>query len=142
MTNHIDLETALRIARTLMDATGIGAADAAQNPAIPAVTELDFYPLGLRDVAKKVGLSAPKTTAIIRALSLQSDLDCFKEFLVGRTHLGRYSAKAVERIKSELPKLDMTKVWRDFGLGRKPVARPTRLSPIAGLRRSILESRS
>jgi hypothetical protein len=88
--------------------------------AIKRVAELDFYTLGLTDVAKKVGLSAPKTTAIIRSLKMQSDAEYFKEFFVGKTHHARYSPKAVEHIRAELPTVDMAKVWKEHGAGRKP----------------------
>ena len=88
--------------------------------AIKRVTELDFYSLGLTDVAKKVGLSPPKAIAIIRSFNMQADPEYFKEFLVGRTHHARYSPKTVERILRELPKLDMARVWKEYGPGHKP----------------------
>jgi hypothetical protein len=87
--------------------------------AIKRVAELDFYALGLTDVAHKVGLSPPKTTAVIRHLKLQTDLEYFKEFLVGKTQHARYSPKAVDRIRAELPSLDMAGVWKEYLAGRR-----------------------
>lgn len=81
--------------------------------AVKRVAELDYYALGLKDVASKVSLSPPKTTAVVRALKLQADPEYFKEIAIGKIRYGRYSPKAVDRIKADLPNLDMDKIWRE-----------------------------
>lgn len=91
----------------------VGTPDAAVV-AVKRVAELEFYSLGLTDVAHRVGLSPPKTTAVIRHLNLQANLDYFKEFIVGKTHHARYSPKAVDRINNELPSLDLTEIWQSY----------------------------
>jgi hypothetical protein len=87
--------------------------------AIKRVNELDFYSLGHREVAKKVGLTPPKTTAVIRALELRDDPDYHKAIQIGQVKYERYSPKAVDRIRKELPNLDMDALWREYGPRRK-----------------------
>jgi hypothetical protein len=82
------------------------------------VNELDFYSLGLRGVASKVGLTQPMTLAIIRALGLQEDTEYFKPIRVGSQLYKRYSQKAVERIKGELPALDKDGIWKKYNPNR------------------------
>ena len=81
--------------------------------AVKRVNEIDFYSLGLNDLATKVGLSAPKTLAVIRHLKLQGNDEYFKEFKIGASKFRRYSALALDRMKKELPTLDVEKIWRE-----------------------------
>lgn len=81
--------------------------------AVKRVNEIDFYSLGLKDLATKVGLSAPRTLAVIRYLKLQSDNEYFKEMKIGAAKFKRYSALALDRLKKELPTLDVEKIWRE-----------------------------
>jgi hypothetical protein len=81
--------------------------------AVKRVNEIDFYSLGLKDVATKVGLSAPRALAVIRHLKLQDDDDCFKEIRIGAAKFKRYSAHALDRLKRDIPKVDAEKVWRE-----------------------------
>jgi hypothetical protein len=83
--------------------------------AIKRVDELGFYNLSLTQLAENVGLSAPKKTALTRHLNLQSDPDCFKQIVIGQSKFNRYSQKAIEKIKKELPVIDMEKVWAQYG---------------------------
>ncbi len=75
------------------------------------VNELSYYSLGLYGIHKKVGLTAPKTLAVILYLKLQEDPEYFKVIRVGAQHYKRYSAKVIDRIKKTLPELDMDEVW-------------------------------
>ncbi len=79
--------------------------------AIKRVDELGFYNLSLTQLAEKVGLTGPKTTALIRHLNLQADPDCFKQIVIGKTKFNRYSQKAIDHIKRELPVVSMEKIW-------------------------------
>ena len=81
--------------------------------AVKRVNEIDFYSLGLKDLAAKVGLSAPRTLALVRHLKLQSDEGYFKEMRIGAAKFKRYSALALDHLKKELPTLDVEKVWRE-----------------------------
>jgi len=82
--------------------------------AIKRVDELGFYNLGRDQLAEKVGLSGPKTTAMIWYLDLQADPECHKEITIGKSKFHRYSQKAIDRIKEELDKTPIDKVWPEY----------------------------
>jgi hypothetical protein len=86
--------------------------------AVKRVDELGFYSLGRDDLAKKVGLSGPKTTAVIRFLKLQTDNECYKKVTVGRVQFDRYSPKAITAIQESLKKDTMDKIWQSHGIKR------------------------
>ncbi len=79
--------------------------------AVRRVNELDFYSLGLKDIADKVGLGQNKVLAIVKHLGLQDSLDFFKEVKVGKVKFKRYSQNALNKIVTELPNLDIEDVW-------------------------------
>lgn len=83
--------------------------------AIKRVNELGYYNLSPTQLAEKAGLSGPKMTALVRHLNLRSDPECFTEILIGKSKFNRYSQKAMDRIKKELPVVDMQKVWAQYG---------------------------
>ncbi len=88
--------------------------------AVKRVNELDFYSLGLKDIAGKIGLGSNKTLAVVKHLGLQDSEDYFKEVKIGKSPFKRYSKHALEKIKEELPKLDMNSVWERHKLkGRR-----------------------
>lgn len=88
--------------------------------AVKRVNELDYYSLGHQQVAERVGLTGPRTTAVIRALDLQSDQEYFKEIRIGSQVYKRYSPKTVERMNAELPLLDLDRIWDEHGPKRGP----------------------
>jgi hypothetical protein len=83
--------------------------------AVKRVNELDFYSLGLKQLAKNIGLSAPKTLAMVRHLNLQDSDDYFKEIVIGKSRHKRYSTKAIDAIKESLPSVNMDEVWAHHG---------------------------
>lgn len=83
--------------------------------AVRKINETDFYCFNTTTLAKKVGLSAPKTLALIRYLGLQDDPDCFKRIVIGRSPFKMYSGNALSRLKEALPDVDMVEVWRTHG---------------------------
>jgi hypothetical protein len=85
--------------------------------AVRRVDELGFYTLGLKQIAEKVRLSLPHTLAVIRHLKLQDDTEYFKEFHMGKAVFKRYSIKAVDRVKQELPNLNVETIWRRYRPG-------------------------
>lgn len=91
--------------------------------AFKRVNELDFYSMGRDKLAENLGLTGPKTTAMIRYLTLQSDTECFKRVIVGNAHFDRYSQKALEKIKEAFNKVTMENVWKTHGIRRVPLAR-------------------
>ncbi len=81
--------------------------------AVKRVNELDFYSLGLNKLAKKIGLTPPRTLALVRHLQLQDDETYFKEIRIGAASYKRYSAKALDALKKALKKVDMDEVWKE-----------------------------
>ena len=82
--------------------------------AVKRVSELDFYSLNLTALAEKFGLTTPKTLALVKHLKIQNDPDCFKEFIIGSAHYKRYSPKALDRIRKNLPRVDLDEVWKKY----------------------------
>lgn len=80
--------------------------------AVKKIDPLSFYSLGLSDLSSKLGLSQPKTLAVIKELKIQESEDYFKTFKVGRSApFKRYSPKALDRIRQAVEELDMDDVW-------------------------------
>jgi len=81
--------------------------------AIRRVDELGFYSLGLRALAGHFapGLSESKLLALIQHLKLQDSDEYFKELVIGKSRFKRYSRKALETLKEQLPKLDVEAIW-------------------------------
>lgn len=85
--------------------------------AVKRVDELGFYCLGLRQIAEQVGLTMPKTLAMVRYLGMESDSECFKLVKIGKAQFKRYSTKAATRIKEELQKVSIDDIWKTHGFG-------------------------
>ena len=79
--------------------------------AVKRVNELDYYSLGLKDIANKVGLGLNKALAVVKYLKLQQSDEYFKDVRVGKSRFKRYSVNALSRITDELPGLDLDQVW-------------------------------
>ena len=88
--------------------------------AVKRVNELDFFSLGAKQLARKVGLTVPKAIAIVDYLDLRQDQECFKEFKVWKSSHKRYSPKAIEKIESALKKESAEKIWTKRRLPRRP----------------------
>lgn len=80
--------------------------------AIRRVNELDFYSLGAKQLAAKVGVTMPKVLAVVDHIGLRSDLECYKEFKIGSQTHKRYSPKAIDKIKMALEKESVDDIWR------------------------------
>lgn len=87
--------------------------------AIKRVNELDYYSLGLADLAKHLKLSAPKTLAIVQELKIQNSDEYFKQLKIGSQVHKRYSQKALNLIREKLPDIDLEDVWAK----RKPAGK-------------------
>ncbi|QOI97639.1 MAG: hypothetical protein HRU69_09110 [Flammeovirgaceae bacterium] len=81
--------------------------------AIKRVNELDFYNLGRDQLAKKLGLTGPKTTAAIKHFGIKEDPECFKHLKVGNVPFDRYSQKAIEKIKEGLKTKTIEEIWNE-----------------------------
>ena len=67
--------------------------------AVRRVNELDFYSLGAKDLAEKVGLTLPKSRAVVNHLALREDPEFFKEIRIGSMRHARYSSNAIKKMK-------------------------------------------
>lgn len=81
---------------------------------VKRVNELDFYNLGRDQLAKAIGLSGPKTSALIWHLRLQKDSECFKEIAIGSAKFKRYSQKAIPLLREALQKGDVSEIWKVY----------------------------
>jgi len=82
--------------------------------AVHKVDALSFYNLGRDQVAKHLGLSGPKTTALIRHVNLKDDTDCYRRITIGKSSFDRYSQKAIERLREARKTADMDQVWSEY----------------------------
>jgi hypothetical protein len=88
------------------------------------VNLLDRYSMNLPAVAKNIGLTPPRTLALIRFLDLQTDGDCYRGFRMGKSSVyKRYSPEALGKLKAALDKVDIDKVWQEYGVRRGPKQR-------------------
>lgn len=87
--------------------------------AVKRVNELSYYDLGLHDLARHLSIGPNRLLAVIRHLHLQDQPDYFKEFRIGSSRHKRYSQKALQRLRDEIPELDMTAVWQQWGPSRR-----------------------
>jgi hypothetical protein len=88
----------------------------AQVVAVKRVNELDYYNLGRDDLARHVGLTGPKTTAVIRFLSLKADDDCYKQILIGGTKFDRYSQMAIQKLRDCISTHPIQTIWASHGI--------------------------
>ena len=90
--------------------------------AVKRVDDLSFYSLGRDQLAAKVGLSGPKTTAVIRFLKLKNDASCYRQIAIGKSKFDRYSPKAIEKIADALKGHSIDEIWRSHGIRRPSLA--------------------
>lgn len=94
--------------------------------AIRRVDELAYYSLGLNDLAEKLEITPPKCLALIRSADLQSNLDYFKEIVMGKVKAKRYSGPALKELRRLLNTADMNAVWEQYGSRRSGLTSPTK----------------
>jgi hypothetical protein len=96
--------------------------------AVKRVDELGFYNLGRDDLAAKVNLNGPMTSAMIWHLDLQNDPGYHKEICIGKSHFHRYSQKGIAKIKQALENVDQAAVWAAYRARKKVKALPAFVS--------------
>jgi len=89
--------------------------------AIKRVNELDYYSLFHKDLAAKLGLTGPKTSAVIWHLGIQSDPEYFKEIMIGKCRFKRYSRKTLEVLRREIKRLNLDEIWQLYNNRLKEV---------------------
>ncbi|MHA7826192.1 MAG: DUF3644 domain-containing protein [Roseovarius sp.] len=82
--------------------------------AVRRVDELGFYSLGALDLAEKVGLTPPKSRAVVDHIGLRNDPNCFKEFKISGVKHARYSPKAIQRIQDALHAESIDEIWAAY----------------------------
>lgn len=92
----------------LKEGQGFGAA-----VALKRVNELDFYNLGAQQLAEKVGLTGPKSRALVDFLRLRDDEEYFKVIQIGGVKHARYSSKAIKAMVEALKTTAIEDVWRE-----------------------------
>ncbi len=60
------------------------------------INVFDKFNIGLIDLARKLGVTPPKTLALVRKYNVNKDPDAFREIRVGRTVHRRYSKRALD----------------------------------------------
>jgi hypothetical protein len=78
---------------------------------VKRVNELDFYSLGLKELAEKLKVSQPRTLALVKHLNLQGSSEFFKVVQIGGVTFKRYSLKALDELQKAFKTVDMDKVW-------------------------------
>ena len=86
--------------------------------AVKRVNELDFYSLGLTDLAKKLGVTTTKLLHFIRHKKMQEDPQFFKIIKIGGTIHKRYSDKCFTVLKTQLADNDLDEFWDKQKLGK------------------------
>jgi hypothetical protein len=84
--------------------------------AVKRVDDLGFYNLGRDQLARKVGLSGPRTTAMIRFLKLKEDKETYKQVTIGKSKFDRYSQKAIIAIENALKSHSIDDIWKTHGI--------------------------
>lgn len=73
----------------------------------------DKYSLGRDDLAKKLGISGPRTGALILELKIQDDSDCFKVLRRKSTIFKGYSKAALDRLQAAIINgIDVDAMWQ------------------------------
>lgn len=80
--------------------------------AVKSVNDFDYFSLTAKSLGAKLGLSQPKTIALIDEFKIRESPEYYKEFVSGAVVLKKYSPKALDFLKKQLPAVDMDDVWK------------------------------
>ena len=67
--------------------------------AVRKFDDLGYYNLGHNQIANHLGLTRPKTTALIWYFNIKDDPDYFRRFTIGKSSFNRYSQKTIKTVK-------------------------------------------
>ncbi len=79
--------------------------------AVRRANELDYYNLGAKQLAEKVGLTVPMALAVVDHIGMREDPDCYKEIRIRKSVYKCYSQRAIERIEAALMKERVIDIW-------------------------------
>lgn len=85
---------------------------------VAAVRELDLqrkYRFSATELAKHLGLTNPRATALRRYLGIDTNEDDVHSFTFGRLTIPQYSDNALQKMRAALEEVDMDEVWRLHG---------------------------
>jgi hypothetical protein len=72
----------------------------------------DKFNMGGDDLARKLGSTGPKTSAVILELGIQGDTECYRELRRKSSLFKGYSKRALDVIRDALKNgLDVERVW-------------------------------
>jgi hypothetical protein len=80
--------------------------------AVKRVNELDFYSMGLNDLAKKLKITAPRLLTLIVSDNMQSNSDYFKLVRIGKGSFKRYSLEALNYLHRRVSEVDLDDIWK------------------------------
>ncbi len=92
--------------------------------AVRRVNELDYYSLGFRDLLghlrrQYASIGQNDLHALIEHLGIRQDPDCFKQFTIGSATFKRYSPRALERLRAEIPRVNLPQVTTEYAQRRR-----------------------
>lgn len=73
----------------------------------------DKFNLGLNQLAAKLGISRPRTLAMVRHYGLEKDEDAYREVKIGRSVYKRYSMKGLDYLRDKLDTVE--ECWKKHG---------------------------
>ena len=87
--------------------------------AVKRVNELDYYSLSFTDMSKKLGLTPPKTGALMHKMDIYKSDDYYKRIKISKSGFDRFSGKALDYLSKALLKVDIDQVWEEYKASRK-----------------------
>ena len=70
------------------------------------------FTMSRNDIATKLGISAPKTHALIYELNIQGDPGCYKELRRKSQTFKGYSLKALNQLRDALNTINLDEIWQ------------------------------
>ena len=86
--------------------------------AVRRVNEIDYYSLGLMDLARKLEKPSNRLLWFIMQEGMQKDPEFFKLLRIGKSIHKRYSAKCYEALRATFAEVDLDALWDNRKAGR------------------------
>lgn len=75
------------------------------------INVFDKFTMGLHDIARKLGLTAPRTGELIRKYKITDDDQAFREIRIGSQRYRRYSKRALDLLRPHVSEAEQ--VWEE-----------------------------
>lgn len=72
------------------------------------------FNLGSKQLAEKLGLTLPKTLALIYEMDIQSNPECYRELKHRSQIFNGYSMKALNLLRDSMKNADMNEIWARY----------------------------